>query len=99
MRNYSTSSGRKTASAQISSLPGALCGIDVQAPASGQVTILIYDSENSDLTNKIIVAEAYMDAGLAGTSHEYFSPIVVNKGIYAVMSGTSSSFIIRYLAG
>ena len=97
--NYTTSSDKKTASAQIMALPGALCGIDVQAPSSGQTTLYVYDSENSSLSGKKIIAEVIVDAGFGGMQHEYFMPAVVNRGIYVDMVGTDASYIVRFIAG
>ena len=95
---FSTSSGRKTTSTQITTQPGYLCGIDANPPDSQIATLTIYDSENSDTTNKLVLAEVYLDAGFMSVSHEFPNPIHANRGIYAELtsSGSNANFIIRY---
>lgn len=95
---YSTSSGIRAGSAQITSISGAVCGVDLKAPTTGQVTLTLYDSNTSDVTGKEVLAEIHMDAGLAGVNHEFAAPIIVNHGIYALLTGTST-YLIRYLVG
>lgn len=102
MYSYSSASGRKTQSELITGFAGSLRGIDVIAPLSGYVTILIYDSNTSDVTNKTVVAEVRCDAGFQSCNHEFLVPVAVNSGIYAVMQesgGTGSSYIVRYALG
>ncbi len=93
------SSGRKTANAQIAVLRSFLTGIDLKAPASGSANLTIYDSNNSTLTNKTILSEIQVDAGLASCNHEFSNPIQANQGIYAVLTDASgtSAFVIRYV--
>lgn len=71
--------------------------MDLQPPASGQAILKIYDSENSTLTGKLVLAELYCDAGLSGLNHEFFAPVAVNRGIYAELTGTAS-YTVRYTA-
>lgn len=97
--NYTTTSDRKTASAQITVLPGALCGLDAQAPESGQATFYVYDSENASLSGKQIIAEIVVDAGFGGMQHEYFLPAAVNRGIYVQATGAQTAYIVRYIVG
>lgn len=100
--NYSTSSGQKTATAQIWTSTGSLSGVDLTPPASGQASLLIYDSENSNLTNKVILAELLVDAGTVGINHEFYAPVGVNRGIYCVLTqtmGTDCRYYVRYSAG
>lgn len=97
--NYSTSSGVKIASSQILVGSGALHGVDLSPPTTGQSTLTVYDSENSTILGKLVLAEVYVDAGLATVNHEYFNPVCVNRGIYTVFSGNGNNYIIRYIAG
>lgn len=99
--NYSTSSGLKTASAQITSGPGALIGIDATPPDTGMTTITIYDSENSTTSGKLVIAEIHLDAGHISVNHEYTIPIAVNRGIYCTYSssGSNGTYICRYMLG
>ncbi len=96
--NYSTPSGLKTASAQISTMSGSLMGFDVQCPSSGYNIFTVYDSENSTTSGKTIIAVIEGDAGMVGINHEFFAPVAVNRGIYVSVSGTGTdySYIVRY---
>lgn len=102
-RNYSTSSGVKTASSQISTNPGALIGIDATPPEDCNTVIKIWDSENSTTSGKTVLAEIHLDAGHLSINHEYFVPVAVNRGIYAELtttaSGDNGTFVVRYMAG
>lgn len=95
-----TSSGRKTASTLITNMCSFLIGIDVVPPDTGQVSIIIYDSENTDTTNKLILSELHVDAGMPTLNHEYIRSLYCNRGIYAEMTestpGSNSKFIVRY---
>lgn len=99
--HLSTSSGVKSASAQISVMPGAFAGIDATPPNAGYTNIVVYDSENSSVSGKLVLAEIHLDAGHISVNHEYMLPVAVNRGIYCVMTstGTGSTYVARYLAG
>ncbi len=96
--NYSTSSGLKTGPAQISTMAGSLMGVDVQCPSTGYNLITIYDSEDSSIAGKTVIAMVEADAGMVGINHEFFAPAAVNRGIYVSISGTGTdySYIVRY---
>lgn len=98
MYNYSTSSGLKTDSAQISVLCGSLRGLDVKAASAGSNLFTVYDSFNSSVSGKLVLAIIEADAGMVSVNHEFFSPLAVNNGIYVVVSGDGSdySYIVRY---
>ncbi len=95
------SSGVKTASAQISTQRGFLAGIDMISPSSGTATLTVYDSADSNVSGKLVLAEMEVDAGMPSCNHEYLNPVSVNKGIYAVLvdSTGSANYIIRYAMG
>lgn len=96
--NYSTSSGVKTAAAQITNQPGSLMGFDVQCPSTGYNILTVYDSEDSNTSGKLVLAIIEADAGMVGINHEFFAPTVVNRGIYVSVAGTGTdySYIVRY---
>lgn len=97
--NYSTSSGKKTLSSQISVLPGALVGIDLTPPTSGRATLTLWDSENTSTSGKLVLVEVILDAGLQSVNHEFSIPVLVNRGLYAELTystGSGSTFIVRY---
>lgn len=72
--NYSSSSGLKTTSAQITSYTGALMGFDVQCPSTGYNIFTIYDSFDSNTSGKRVLAVVEGDAGMVGINHEFFAP-------------------------
>lgn len=101
---YGTGSGQQTGNAQISIQRGALLGIDVIPPSSGFATVLVYDSEDSNVAGKRIISEVVVDAGYISMNHEYFVPQGVNRGIYCTIvysggSAADSHYYVRYLIG
>lgn len=96
---YGTSSDKKSASSQILSIGGTLLGIDVLPPTTGQAVLVVYDSENSTTTGKIILAECHVDAGMPSLNHEFVRPLIANRGIYCTLTGTGAEYLIRYTAG
>lgn len=101
--NYSTSSGRKTASAQIYTRPGALVGISLSNPDTGQSLLTIWDSSSSNTSGKDVIAEVEMDAGMNSVNHEFMAPVCVNYGLYAELTytsgGSGSSYLVRFIGG
>lgn len=102
MIQYSTPSGLQTGTLQVTNAPGALQGVDLMPPSSGYAVLTIYDTNVGD-TSALIIAQLQVDAGTVGLTHEYLSPVAVNKGIYCILeqtpSGSGSKYIIRYAAG
>lgn len=100
---YGSSSGQKTGSYQISINRGALLGIDVTPPLTGYTTLLVYDSEDSNLSGKLIISEVVVDAGYMGLNHEFFAPQAIDRGIYCTIvnsnADNSSHYYVRYLIG
>lgn len=94
-----TSSGNKTADAQICST-GRECFLHtvfLDPPSSGTATLTIYDSENSTVSGKNILA--YVEVASTATGSEVYhltTPVNANKGIYAVFTGTGSSYQVHY---
>lgn len=101
--NYANSSGKKSASAQISTFPGTLCGLDLTNPDSGQVLLTVWDSENTTTTDKLVLCHIELDAGLQAMSHNFFPQIIANRGLYAELTfvggGTQSNYVIRFTIG
>src|SRR5271165_3366673 len=92
------SSGVKSATAQISTNPGFLAGLDMITPTTGVAIITVYDSNNSTTAGANILAEMQVDAGMPSCNHEYHNMVVANKGIYIVLSDASgtATYIVRY---
>lgn len=98
---YSTSTGQQTATAQLTTSPGSIAGIDLMPPNAGYSILTIYDT-NVGSTGALIVTQLYVDAGTVGVNHEYFAPVAINKGIYCTLvntGGTGSQYFLRYNAG
>jgi len=87
-----TTSGEQSATAQIWAQPGFLHGIEINPPQSGLVTLKVYDgaSTSGKLLSTLTVA-----AGENSISVQFNSPRVVNSGIHAALSGTTT-YVIAY---
>lgn len=100
--SYSTPSGLKTGTLQITQSAGSIQGIDLMPPDSGYATLTVYDTNSGD-TSALIVTELVVDAGTIGINHEYFAPVAINRGIYCVLimvpDSQNAKYIIRYNAG
>lgn len=92
------SSGRRTATAQVSSNPGFLAGLDMISPTTGTATLTIYDSKDSNTSGKTIIAEMEVDAGMPSCNHEYANMVIANQGLYIVLEDVSgtASYIARF---
>lgn len=73
-------------------------GVDVRCPDTGRTFLTVYDSENSDISGKLVLAELEADAGMVSINHEFFAPVAVNRGIYVDVSGTgvNYAYIVRF---
>lgn len=94
-----TSTGLKTATAQITTMPGSLVNILVDPPSSGVATLTVYDSDAAATTSGTELFYAEIAAGTDTPGGLLNFPITVNKGIYAVFSGTGSSYLLHYTLG
>lgn len=102
--NYSTSSGLQSATTQLTSMPGALLGVDLMPPNAGYATLTVYDSNNANAGGSdLIISQLIVDAGTVGLNHEYFVPVAVNRGIYCTLiytgGSTNANFFLRYSLG
>lgn len=88
MRYAASSSGEKSATAQIVIIGSYLCGFELNPPASGLATLKIYDSNAAGTS--FLLATATTAAGLASIYVEFPNPRTANSGIYAVLSGTTT---------
>lgn len=92
----STSSGEKSADAQVTSRASFLHGFELNPPNAGFTTIKIYDSENSTLTGKLLIATATCSTGMNSIYLIFPSPKVANRGIYADITSTPGSSSTTY---
>lgn len=96
MRFSSTSSGEKSATAQITTIGGYLHGFELNPPSTGLATLKVYDSNAAGVT--FLLATATTAAGLASIYVEFPAPRTANSGIYAVLSGTTT-YSVGYSLG
>lgn len=99
MQRYypSTSSGVKTTSAQITTIPAMISGILLDPPTTGMTTLTIYDSENSTTTGKLVLA--YLEKFAGESSNQVaLPPVIANRGVYCELSAplSSSSYLIYF---
>lgn len=97
IRPTATSSGEKSATAQIISLGGYLHGFELNPPATGLSTLKIYDSNNGS-TDKLITT-ATCAAGLNSIYVEFPTLRTTNLGIYAVLTGAATTYVIGFSLG
>lgn len=90
-----TSSGEQTGNAQISSNRAHLLGIELNPPATGLATLKIYDSENSTTSGKALVLSLTVAAGQSTLFITFPSGRSANRGLYAVLTGTTS-YLVGY---
>lgn len=86
-----TTSDEKSASATIYAAQSHFHGFEILPPASGYAILKIYDSADSTLTGKKIVAEAQIAAGMNSIFLALVSPRVCNQGVRAELTGTGST--------
>jgi hypothetical protein len=96
----STSSGLKTSSAVIMSMPGTLMGLQL-IPGSDLATVTLYDN-NAAAASGTVLAKMVLDPTIDAGSRELViaeSGVVCNRGIYMVISGTGAAAIVNYNLG
>lgn len=91
------SSGLKTSDAVIQAQPAYLAGFDVEPPLVGFTRVTFYDSRDSNTSGKKVLAEAFINAGSPGLSHDYAYVMPANEGIYADVTGNAVNYIVRYM--
>lgn len=83
-----TSSGEKSATAQINTIGGYLHGFELNPPETGYATLKVYDSKSSGTS--MLLATASCAAGMNSIYVEFPYPRACNSGIYAVLTGTTT---------
>lgn len=83
-----SSSGEKSATAQITNTGGFLHGLELNPPSSGLATLKVYDSATAGTTK--LITTATTAAGLSSIYIEFPGPRACNSGIYAVLTGTTT---------
>lgn len=95
MKQTSTSSGEKSATAQITNLGGYLHGFELNPPSTGIATLKIYDSIGG---TDLLLTTATTAAGLSSIYVEFPTPRSCNKGIRAVLTGTTT-YVVAFSLG
>lgn len=92
----SESSGTKSASGVILGAGGYLCSIDIDPPASGSATLIIYD--NPSAASGTVLSRMTVQAGQNSINVNLNAPQIANSGIYAALTGTTN-FVIGFQRG
>lgn len=88
IRPAATSSGVKSATAQIIATGGYLHGFELNPPSTGYATLNIYDSNNAG--TGFLLTTASVAAGQNSIYCEFPTLRTANSGIYAVLTGTTT---------
>lgn len=91
-----TSSGAKTASAQIATMPGFFHSVIINPPSSGLLTVEIWDSEDSSTAGKLSLGRFTCAAGQNNLHFVSVIPMVANRGIYAQLITGTGTFVVGY---
>lgn len=96
-----TTSDEKTTSAQICVRTGYFHSFELNPPSIGLATLKIYDSEDSSLSGKKILAQGICAAGQNSIFLSYMVPRVALRGIYASLTVTTgtTAFVVGYSLG
>jgi hypothetical protein len=87
----STSSGSLGATALIMSIPCRLCSIDILPPATGTASLIVYDNNTSSSTSALVLCQIYISASSTqSVNFDLSTPRAANKGLYAVLTGTTT---------
>ena len=97
MRYAASSSGEKSATAQITAIGAYLCGFELNPPDTGLATLKIYDSANAGTS--LLLATATVAAGLNSVYVEFPFPRTGNTGIYAVLTGAATTYSVGFSLG
>jgi hypothetical protein len=93
-----TSSGQKSATAQVITGEGMLVGVDLMPPATGTATLYLYDTATSTASPATCVGQYAVQSTSNGISSHFSVTVAFNQGIYAVLTGTTT-YSIYYMVG
>lgn len=91
-----TSSGLKTASAQITNMSGFLHSIIINPPNTGIATIELFNSEDSNTAGKLSLGRFSCAAGQNSLYFAALVPMAAERGIYASVLSGSAAFVVGY---
>lgn len=93
---YATSTGQKSADAQVVALESALVAILLKSDGTNTATLDVYDGTS---TAGLKIASLSIPATTAAPEALIFNiPVKCNLGIFADVSGTGATYIIHYIA-
>jgi hypothetical protein len=98
MYGPATSSGLRTTSAQVYSMPAMLYMATIDPPTTGVATFTVYDSADANISGKTILLYVEQMAGINSVPYPSPVPIVANYGLYCVLTGTDAGYIVHYSA-
>lgn len=93
-----TTSDEQSATASITVRSSFLHGLDLNPPTVGFATLKIYDSEDSVVTGRKLIAEAVCAAGQNSVYISFNAPRVANRGIRAVLTQTTGTTAVYNVA-
>lgn len=96
LRWSASSSGEKSATAQITVIGSYLHGFELNPPSTGLATLKVYDSKAGAASS--LIATATTAAGLPSIYVEFPAPRIANSGIYAVLTGTTT-YVVGFSLG
>lgn len=92
----STSSGLLSASTIIAPRNAYLYSIEIVPPSTGISKVEVFDSKTATSVGKIALGSCSQYAGESSKPVIFPMPVNANEGLYAVLSGTATSFIIHW---
>ncbi len=93
-RGASTSSGLQTANVLVTANPAKLTSV-VLNPAAAASTLIVYDN-NTAAASGTVLAKVVVPASAASVSVVFDSPVVANRGLYCVVTGTAADYVVTY---
>ncbi len=93
-----TSSGEQSASGVVYPRCAGLHSFEFLPPTTSTSTLKIYDSATATTSGKLLLASATVSAGQNSIYLNYGVPRVCNQGIYCVLSGSATTFVIGFSA-
>jgi len=97
MQQISTSTGSKTSGGQTVSIECTLTHVQLISDGTNAATLQVYDGTSS---SGVLLASLSIAATTAAPqSFTYNKPVVANKGLFTVLTGTGASFLMHYIPG
>ena len=95
----SKSSGHLSATKLVYSGPCYLTGVAVASDGTNAATLIVYDASTAETIGKEMFRAVATGGATAGgyESRDWAFPVECQNGIYAVLSGTTPSYVVEYI--